>query len=114
LKNTATGKTALAKVLRRDVVVLLGEKDIDPNDPELPRNPDAMAEGPFRFARGQFFFRNLKETAGKLDVPLAWRLRTVPNAIHSDRQMSAAAADLLFPDGPSATKASTQPDATGD
>jgi pimeloyl-ACP methyl ester carboxylesterase len=114
MKNTPTGKAGLARVMTRDVVVLLGEKDIDPNDADLPRNPDAMAEGPYRFARGQFFFKNLQETARQMGVPLLWQLRTVPNAMHSDQQMSAAAADLLFPDAPPAVTAPKQPATPGD
>jgi hypothetical protein len=66
-----------------------------------------MAEGPYRFARGQFFFQDLRATAARLKVPLRWRLRTVPDAGHSDQQMSAAAADVLFPVPPTVAHGGT-------
>ena len=81
----------------RDVFVMLGERDTRTDEADLPRGKPAMAEGPHRFARGQFFFRDLQAAAARLNVPLAWQLRTVPMAGHSDVQMSTAAADVLFP-----------------
>jgi poly(3-hydroxybutyrate) depolymerase len=36
----------------RDVILLLGERDTDPNDPELRNTRQAEAQGPHRFARG--------------------------------------------------------------
>ena len=97
LKGTATSDEVLRTVLGRPVTLLLGERDTDPVDPDLNRSPPAMAEGPFRFARGQFFFARLQAAAARLNVPLQWQLKAVPTAGHSDVQMSAAAADLLFP-----------------
>ncbi len=97
LGRTPTTDDVLAKILRRDVVVMLGERDTNPDDADLNRSPPAMAEGPYRFARGQFFWMDLQTVATRLHVPVAWRLKTVPRAGHSDAQMSRPAVDLLFP-----------------
>jgi hypothetical protein len=97
LKNSLTTPEVLARICQKPVTLMLGEKDVDPNDPDLPRMPDAMAEGPYRFARGQLFFKELQQFAASRDLPLTWELKTVPNAKHSDKQMSPAAADVLFP-----------------
>ncbi|MGH7185383.1 MAG: hypothetical protein ACREIB_03775, partial [Pseudomonadota bacterium] len=48
LKNTRTDRAALKKILGRDVVLLLGAADNDPNHPQLSKKPQAMAEGPNR------------------------------------------------------------------
>ena len=97
LGRTPTTDDVLRTIVQRDVVVMLGERDTNPNDRDLNRSPPAMAEGPYRFARGQFFWKDLQAAAARLHAPLAWQLKTVPEAGHSDPQMSVAAIDLLFP-----------------
>lgn len=88
----------LKQVLGRHMTVMLGEDDVDPNHPALPRQPQAMAQGRFRFERGQHFFAAAKDQAQKLGVTLAWNLITVPHVAHSDTGMSEAAVKVLFPE----------------
>ena len=49
-------EAGLKAMLQRPLVVLLGTADTDPNHPELRRTPEAMVQGPHRFARGNFFY----------------------------------------------------------
>jgi poly(3-hydroxybutyrate) depolymerase len=95
LGGTAVGDAELARALARPVVVLLGEQDTDPNHPSLPRDPEAQAQGPHRFARGQAFFAAAQAASARLGVPLAWRLRTVPSVGHSNGGMAAHAVRLI-------------------
>lgn len=83
----------------RRVIVLLGEADTL-QSPDLPRSAEARQFGAYRLERGRRFFARLQSEAQKLQVPLAWELRTVPGVGHSARPMSAAAAPLMFPDHP--------------
>lgn len=46
--------------LKREVVYLLGQQDIDPNHPALDKRCEAEAQGPYRLARGRFYFDYLK------------------------------------------------------
>lgn len=78
----------LRKLFSRPLVVLLGDADVNPGDEHLPREPQAMQQGPHRFARGQRYFETAKREAQRVGVPLAWRLAIAPGVGHSGRDMA--------------------------
>lgn len=86
----------LKKALGRDFVVLLGDRDTDPNHYQLSKAPQAMAQGAQRFERGQNYFREAQNRAAQLQCPFGWRLQTVLNAAHENSKMSRAAAAILM------------------
>lgn len=86
----------LEAALSRRLVVLLGEKDTDPNDPFLRITEEAVKQGATRYERGHAFHRAAREKAAELRTDLAWRLVTVPGATHLDRQMMPAAVREMF------------------
>jgi hypothetical protein len=88
-------EASLKTSLGRDVILLLGERDTDPNDPELRNTRQAEAQGPHRFARGQEFFREAKHESAELKAPFGWRLQIVPGAAHDPKKMSGPAAAVL-------------------
>jgi len=92
LKHTQTDRAALKKILERDVVLLLGAQDNDPNHFELSKTPRSMAEGPHRVARGENFFKQIQARASELHANLAWRKQMVPGAAHEPKKMSGPAA----------------------
>jgi len=92
LKHTQTDRAALKKILERDVVLLLGAQDNDPNHYELSKTPRSMAEGPHRVARGENFFKQIQARASELHANLAWRKQMVPGAAHEPKKMSGPAA----------------------
>ena len=81
--------------LQQPVLVMLGDKDIDPADPSLRHTPEADRQGPYRMARGLYFMDVAAAEAAALDVPLAWQVRTVPGVAHDNRGMALAAAPLI-------------------
>jgi len=85
----------LDRALGRNVLVLLGDSDTDEIDPNLRRTPEAMAQGPHRFARGQSFFAAASKAASERGVPFGWRTLNVPGANHSDALMAPSAAALI-------------------
>jgi pimeloyl-ACP methyl ester carboxylesterase len=87
---------SLKKSLGRDFVLLLGDRDIDPNGKTLRRTPQAMAQGAYRFERGQNFFKEAANRATELASAFGWRLELVPGATHSNGQMSGPAAAVLM------------------
>lgn len=89
--GTGLDDAALRQAFARRVVVLLGEKDSDPDDPSLPRDRAAMAQGPHRLARGQRFFREAEKAAAALGAPFVWSLETVPGVGHENGGMAARA-----------------------
>jgi poly(3-hydroxybutyrate) depolymerase len=83
-------------LLSRPMIVHLGDQDTDPNDAHLPREPAAMRQGPHRFARGLHYMETASRVAGRLGVPLAWRLVIAADIAHSGQLMVPLAARELF------------------
>ncbi len=92
LKGAGLTDADLRRSFSRRLLVLLGEKDNNPNHRSLNREPGAMAEGLYRLARGKNFYATAKATAAKIGVPFNWTVATVPNSGHNPRLMSDAAA----------------------
>jgi poly(3-hydroxybutyrate) depolymerase len=91
----------LRKLFSRPIIVLLGDADVDPNDEHLPREPEAMAQGPNRFARGRRYFETAQRAAARLGVPFNWRLATAPGVAHSGKNMAPFAVEELLGPGSS-------------
>jgi poly(3-hydroxybutyrate) depolymerase len=96
LKGSGVDAESLQRALGRKLIVLLGEKDTDPNHPQLNRSAQAMRQGANRLERGQTFFHSAERQAEKLKVAFSWELRKVANAAHSNAAMARAAAPLLL------------------
>lgn len=75
--------------------ILLGDQDVDSLQSNLRRTPEALRQGPHRFARGHAFYGILTSEADRLGIDLAWTLDTVPGAHHSDALMAPRAAEIL-------------------
>ena len=86
----------LRSLFSRPLTIFLGDRDTDPNDEHLPREPAAMRQGPFRFARGKNYFETAKREAGRIGTPFAWRLAIAPGVAHSGEHMAPFAAQELF------------------
>ncbi len=87
---------SLKRSLGRELVVMLGDRDTDPNHPELNQGPRAMAQGTNRYDRGHAFFRQAEARAKDLGATFAWRLQIVRGAAHQNRRMSGPAAAVLM------------------
>ncbi len=96
LRGSSINESGLKALLQRPLVVLLGTADTDPNHANLRRTPEAMAQGAYRFARGQYFYAAGQRQAKALGVPLAWKLETATGVGHVDKDMAPYAVDILF------------------
>jgi poly(3-hydroxybutyrate) depolymerase len=96
LDGSGVNESALKTALQRPLIVLLGTADTDPNHVHLRRTPEALAQGPHRFARGHTFFAAGKARAAAMGVPLGWQLSTAPGVDHNDGRMAPFAVKLLF------------------
>jgi hypothetical protein len=85
----------LRRYLARRLVILLGDADIDENDPGLPRNPAAVAQGSNRLARGKLYFESCRSTALRRGMSFGWSLSVAPGVGHDDREVAVPAAELL-------------------
>jgi hypothetical protein len=95
LGATPIGETGRDAALGTPLTVMLGTADTDRADPDLRKTPQADAQGPHRYARGQAFFARGKAAAAARGVPFAWRLEHVPGIAHSNAGMASAAAALI-------------------
>jgi poly(3-hydroxybutyrate) depolymerase len=96
LRNSGLSESSLRCSFTRDFVLLLGDQDIDPDDPDLRKTGNAEEQGATRFERGQNYFRAAQVEAARLGARLEWRLKTVEGAHHSDAQMIQAAVGIFF------------------
>lgn len=79
-----------AAYVARPVTYLLGGRDTDPDHPALDRSCMAEAQGPFRLARGLFYWQALRARHPDLHQPLV----VVPGVGHSGRRMLGSACGL--------------------
>jgi hypothetical protein len=96
LDGTPIGDNELCALFSRPLVVQLGDRDIETTEANLPREPGAMRQGPYRFARGHHYFETAKREAKRLGVPLKWSLSIVPGVAHSGQNMAPFAARELL------------------
>ena len=102
------GKTSFAdleaKYAKRDVIYLLGDKDIDPNHPALDKSCMGEAEGPYRLARGLSYFHYMQMRHPDGLTQQAW---IVPGIAHDGEGMFNSACGLaaIFDKGKCTTPA---------
>jgi poly(3-hydroxybutyrate) depolymerase len=96
LKGTPVNADDLRHALGLPLVVLLGTADTNANDKVLRHTPQADAQGPYRFARGQFFFSGAARAAQAQGLPFHWQLATAPGIGHSDPGMAPFAIHWLL------------------
>ncbi len=93
----ATGLEAadLVNLLAFPLMVMAGTEDTDIHDKNLPREPQAIAQGPMRYARAHRYIEIARDQAWQRRVHCAWTITDVPGVGHDGNRMSAAAAPLL-------------------
>lgn len=96
LDGSPATEDSVKKSLGRDFVLMLGDRDTDPNHAQLRRTPEAMAQGATRFERGQNYFKEAGRRATELKSAFGWRLQVVPGAAHQNSRMSGPAAAVLM------------------
>ena len=96
LVGSPVGEGELRTALSRRMILLVGEKDDDPDDENLFNSDAAKREGASRLDRGENFFKAATAAANDLGVKLAWELIEVPDVAHSGETMSRIAADTLY------------------
>lgn len=78
------------------LTILLGTADTNPNEKVLRKTAEAEAQGPYRFARGQYFFAHARAAASALSADFHWSLAQAPGVGHSDSGMAPYGVAALF------------------
>jgi poly(3-hydroxybutyrate) depolymerase len=96
LVGSKAGDTQLRQALERRFVLLVGEKDNDPDSENLNQSAGAKKQGLSRVERGENFFKAATAAAQALGSKFAWELVEIPDVAHDGAAMSRAAADALY------------------
>jgi poly(3-hydroxybutyrate) depolymerase len=96
LAGSPATETSLEKSLGRELVLMLGDGDTDPNHKDLRKTPQAMAQGVHRFERGNNYFKEAEKRTTELKCVFGWQLQVVPKAAHQNSKMSGPAAAVLM------------------
>ena len=96
LGGLGLGDAELARWLAWPMVIFAGDQDIATDDPNLPAQPEALAQGPMRYARAHFMLDFAKAEAARRGLPCNWTLITVPGIGHDGAAMSRAAAAYWY------------------
>ena len=96
LYNSPANEEGLKKSFGIELVILLGDKDNDPDHKLLKRTRKANLQGLHRFARGQYFYETAKKEANRLRTNFNWTLEIVRGAGHSNREMQRGAESLIY------------------
>ncbi|QJR12269.1 hypothetical protein DSM104443_03354 [Usitatibacter rugosus] len=96
LGGLGLGSPDLARWFAYPMVILAGDRDVDVNDANLPRDPKALAQGPTRYARSGYFHDFAQREAARLGLEFRWKRVTVPGVAHDGAAMSRAAAAMWF------------------
>jgi hypothetical protein len=86
----------LARLLAFPMTILSGEQDVETTGPSLPSQPEALAQGPHRFARALYYFEAGRAEAARRGLAFGWKRVTVPHIGHDGAAMSRVAASLWF------------------
>lgn len=95
LQGSGAEEADLRRWLGQPMVVMLGDADNDPGHENLRRTREANAQGPHRFARGQYFMDHAGRAADERELTLRWTRVTVPGIAHDNAGMALAAAALI-------------------
>lgn len=95
LARAGISEEMLKSALSKNVLLLLGDQDNDPNHKSLRRTPEAMRQGPHRFARGLSYHAIGKEQAERYAVRYGWTVQVAPGVAHSNGLMAKAAASSI-------------------
>ena len=96
LVDAPVGEAELRAGLARRVLLLVGEKDEDPDDENLNKSAGAMKQGETRVERAENFFKAVTAASGELGVKLGWEFSEAPGVAHDGDAMSRFAAETAF------------------
>ena len=96
LGGLGLGREDLARYFGYPMAILAGDADVETAHEHLPRHPEALAQGPHRFARAHRFFDTGRAEAARHGLPFRWEIVTVPGVAHDGAAMSRAAAERWF------------------
>lgn len=95
LKNGPIDAARVKANFAKPLIILLGDRDIDPKHPNLRRDEGSDRQGVNRFERGHTMLRVAAAEAKRIGAPFNWKLEIVPGVAHDNAGMASAAVRWL-------------------
>ena len=96
LGGIGLGDADVERLLAYPMTILAGDQDIETSEPSLPSQPEAIAQGPHRFARAHNYLKAGQAEATRRGVACNWQLVPVAGIGHDGAAMSRVAAAIWF------------------
>jgi tetratricopeptide (TPR) repeat protein len=96
LKDSPQYASNLPEVFSRNLIIMSGGADTNPNETSLANSPLAEAQGRTRFERAKTYFTGAQAEADRLHIPLNWEYHVVPGVGHDEAGMAGPSAVYLF------------------
>ena len=96
LYDSKAGEAQVRAALAKPFILLVGEKETDPDAESLDDSPGARRQGEGRVDRGETFIKSATALAAELGLPMKWQLVEVPETVRDAEGMSRAAAEAIF------------------
>ena len=88
--------TLLEELFYKNISIIVGMEDDDPNAASLRHTDEAELQGAHRLARAEHFFNESQNIANQINSPFNWQFQTVPNVGHQYNIMAGVASELLY------------------
>ena len=96
LNESPFDNSTLSTLFAKELIILIGENDNDPNAPNLRRNSIVDLQGDNRLDRAEYFFLNANDLANQENYSFNWQKHVIQNAAHDLTPISNFAIDLLY------------------
>jgi endonuclease I len=83
-------------LFNKEMTVMVGALDNDPNAPGLRHTDEAELQGAHRLERAISFYEHSTTISEEMDIPFAWTLQVIPDIGHDFESMAPIASDYLY------------------
>ncbi len=95
IKNTPITDNSIKESFKKQLIILLGENDNDPQLGTFRETGLAMQQGKHRLERGSNFYKTANTLAKEKSWDFNWEIDTIPNVGHNYREMSSQAVKYI-------------------
>lgn len=96
IKKSPIENTNLASLFAKNIFIVIGEADNNPNEGGLRRNSIVDLQGTNRYARAQYFFNQSNAIATGNNQSFNWQYKSLPNVGHNVVLTANYAFDSIF------------------
>lgn len=96
VKDSPLDISSVTNLLSKELTILIGENDNDPNDSGLRRNSIVDQQGVNRFTRANYFYNLAENKSIEIGCSFNWSFATLPNVGHQLSPLAVYATEILY------------------